>query len=1115
MGKIKKLLLVISILTSFLGLGQTTLFSDNFNTSTGAAWDNASYIGTSTEWLVNIAAGTDFATKIDGNLLQMTNDRSATGNSNGWVFSWRLPSEANGFSKTLGNSTGTVIWEFNMRQITTNPAGFGTNTYGVAFILGGTEANAATVGNGYAVVLGESGTTDPLRLIRYTGGLRGTGTNILTSNTSGLTDFGNNYLSVRVTYTPGSNTWQLFVRNDGATGFTDPTTGTALVSQGTATDNTYTSTALSYQGGYWQGSTTANQTAFFDNFYHKICQPPTSPSFSAGATTICVGGTSTYTASATGGTSVTYSILSGGASINSSTGVVSSVVSNFTVRATISNACGSSTTVDRSVTVNSPTISYVGSPYQYTQNTAIANLTPTTTGTSFSATLPTGLSINSTNGVISGTPTGTQTATNYTITATANGCSNTTSISIAVRPSNDLCSSATSLPCTTSSLAGTTVGSLSETAPGTCLLGGGYGVWYTFTGDGQQTTISVTSATDMGLYVGSGNCTTRTQISCVDANGTNSTETTTFTTTNGTVYYVYVAYYGVSVITGTFTISRTCVTPYNPCSSITPISCGGSNSFTIASGSGIYNPPSTTCGFSTPGKEYLFSFTPTTTGNHLISQPTSFGYIDWFYKQSSGGCSGTGWTCIDDISNNNLGNSNVSIPLTAGVTYYFLADPESTTGGNVIFSITCPCTIPTAGGTLSSNKSETVVNDAVSLTTSGNGGSITKIEFSYDNFTTIATSVNNPGNPYVIALNVQESNVYVRTTSQDGSCPVGVSNIVGIQLESAPTYSDGIVDGDHITNVTLSNINNNSTNDGDSYQNFLSLIIELTTEETYTLSTSATNTLNPGQGYAAWIDWDGDGTFQTTENVMQKAPAATTSQSITVPIDAVIGDTKMRILSVWNATPSTDAYYSVGYGYGEIEEYTVRISNPISLPVELISFNAICYDEKVLVNWITASEYNTSHFNLEKSRNGIDWEIIHTEQAAENSTQLITYGFMDKNIFNDANYYRLNQYDLDGVYEQFGPISINCLQTTNGYFSVFPNPSSTAFSVIVNNELLIGDATLLITNDMGKEIYTKNIKVLPGIKLFNIENLDVSSGVYYISIINSYHTSGVLKHVIR
>lgn len=85
-----------------------------------------------------------------------------------------------------------------------------------------------------------------------------------------------------------------------------------------------------------------------------VIAPPTSPSFTTGATKLCNGTTSTYTASASGGgLSVAYSILSGGATIDASTGFVSSVTSNFTVRATITNACNS-TTVDRVVEVLTP-----------------------------------------------------------------------------------------------------------------------------------------------------------------------------------------------------------------------------------------------------------------------------------------------------------------------------------------------------------------------------------------------------------------------------------------------------------------------------------------------------------------------------------------------------------------------------------------------------------------------------------------------------------------------------------------------------------------------------------------------------------------------------------------
>lgn len=333
------------------------------------------------------------------------------------------------------------------------------------------------------------------------------------------------------------------------------------------------------------------------------------------------------------------------------------------------------------------------------------------------------------------------------------------------------------------------------------------------------------------------------------------------------------------------------------------------------------------------------------------------------------------------------------------------------------------CTTPTVGGTLVSSKTTTTVNDATVLTTSGNGGTITKLEWSYNNFTSIAGTITNPANPYTITMNVQQSNIYFRTTSKDGTCPSGVSNIVNVTLNSAPAYSSGVVDDDHITNVTFSDINNTSTNDGDAYSNFTSIIGNVTKGEPYNLSVTATNTLSPGQGYAAWIDWNGDGIFQNTENVLLKPTANSTSQLVIIPSDAVTGDVLMRVLSVWDATPDIDAYYSLGYGYGEIEEYTIRISDPISLPVELTLFDAIPYPQLNIVNWVTASENNSSHFDLEMSLDGEEWRRLTTVPSAGNSMEELKYSFINYNS-NPLTYYRLQQFDIDGKFKTYGPIMV-------------------------------------------------------------------------------------------
>jgi hypothetical protein len=124
----------------------------------------------------------------------------------------------------------------------------------------------------------------------------------------------------------------------------------------------------------------------------------------------------------------------------------------------------------------------------------------------------------------------------------------------------------------------------------------------------------------------------------------------------------------------------------DPCLSISTIACAAPTTVTL-SGSGLWSPGS--CGFSTPGTEKIYSFTPTVTGVHnlQVTSTNSVGFIDYFYKAASGGCNATGWTCIDDI----FSPSTVTIgTLTAGTTYYILLDPETTTSVTHTFQINCP-----------------------------------------------------------------------------------------------------------------------------------------------------------------------------------------------------------------------------------------------------------------------------------------------------------------------------------------------------------------------------------------------------------------------------------------
>ena len=61
-------------------------------------------------------------------------------------------------------------------------------------------------------------------------------------------------------------------------------------------------------------------------------------------------------------------------------------------------------------------------------------------------------------------------------------------------------------------------------------------------------------------------------------------------------------------------------------------------------------------------------------------------------------------------------------------------------------------------------------------------------------------------------------------------------------------------------------------------------------------------------------------------------------------------------------------------------------------------------------------------FDLESSTGGYEWKLIASKNAAGNSNTDTKYSYIDYTS-KELTYYRLVQYDFDGKYEIFGPIS--------------------------------------------------------------------------------------------
>jgi hypothetical protein len=184
------------------------------------------------------------------------------------------------------------------------------------------------------------------------------------------------------------------------------------------------------------------------------------------------------------------------------------------------------------------------------------------------------------------------------------------------------------------------------------------------------------------------------------------------------------------------------------------------------------------------------------------------------------------------------------------------------------------------------------------------------------------------------------------------------------------------------------------------------------------------------------------------------------------------------------------------------------------LPVELLNFNGTCNEGMVDLLWQTASEFNSSHFDVEKSTDGETWRVMATIPSAGTSNELLTYQAMDNSGTNGSNYYRLRQVDNDGKEKLYDPINVSCVETTAGYFTSYPNPSGNEFQVVVNNKEILGACTLNIVDAQGKVIDQRSIEVKEGINMFVISET-LNPGIYFLNITNGTKTTQVIKHAVK
>lgn len=111
------------------------------------------------------------------------------------------------------------------------------------------------------------------------------------------------------------------------------------------------------------------------------------------------------------------------------------------------------------------------------------------------------------------------------------------------------------------------------------------------------------------------------------------------------------------------------------------------------------------------------------------------------------------------------------------------------------------------------------------------------------------------------------------------------------------------------------------------------------------------------------------------------------------------------------------ATFSTGNGQTSFSQFIVSFKEVFPLPVELLNFDAWINNEKnVELKWSSATEYDFSHFEIERSRDGNTFNFLEKLNSNGNSTLVQNYQAFDKNPIRGISYYRLKMVDLDGSF---------------------------------------------------------------------------------------------------
>ncbi len=175
------------------------------------------------------------------------------------------------------------------------------------------------------------------------------------------------------------------------------------------------------------------------------------------------------------------------------------------------------------------------------------------------------------------------------------------------------------------------------------------------------------------------------------------------------------------------------------------------------------------------------------------------------------------------------------------------------------------------------------------------------------------------------------------------------------------------------------------------------------------------------------------------------------------------------------------------------------------LPVELLALTATPADDRVIVEWSTASESGASHFEVERSLDGQHFTRIGTVGAQGHSAATVRYQLVDHHPASGLNFYRLRSVDLDAGASTSTTVTA-WMGAKSDVVRVVPNPTDQFATALVH---LPGDGSYAVRliDGQGRVVRELSLQGMAGTNTVALDLHGCDAGAYQL-LVND--PSGVL-----